>query len=63
MKNQVHGTLVYHAGIFQPKGHYHPFEQSNETRAVEKCFANVSFGHENMIVSYVTIQKTPDPVP
>jgi hypothetical protein len=55
MKNQVHGMLVCHTGVFEPEGHHHPFKQSNTTWAMESHFANVFLGHENLIVPCVTI--------
>jgi hypothetical protein len=53
-----HGTLVHGAGILQPKGHDHVFEQSHDTGYSGCSLVYVLWSHENLIVAGVAIHET-----
>jgi hypothetical protein len=58
MIDVIHGTLVRGAGILQPKGHDHVFEQSHGTGYSECSLVYVFLSHENLIVADVAIHET-----
>jgi hypothetical protein len=58
MIDVIHGALVCGAGILQPKGHDHVFEQSHDTGYSEYSLVYVFWGHENLIVVSVAIHET-----
>jgi hypothetical protein len=58
MIDVIHGTLVRGAGILQPKGHDHIFEQSHGTGYSECSLVYVFQSHGNLIVASVAIHET-----
>jgi hypothetical protein len=58
MIDVIHDALVQGAGILQPKGHDHVFEQFHDTGYSECSLVYVFWGHENMIVADVAIHET-----
>jgi hypothetical protein len=57
MIDVIHGALERGAGILQPKGHDHVFEQSHDTGYSECSLVYVLWGHENLIVAGVAIHE------
>jgi hypothetical protein len=58
MIDVIHSALVRGAGILQPKGHDHVFEQSHDTGYSECSLVYVFWGHENLVVADVAIHET-----
>jgi hypothetical protein len=58
IKDVIHGVLVRGAGILQPKGHDHVFEQSHDIGYSDCSLVYVFLCHENLIIAGVAIHET-----
>ncbi|PAN24295.1 hypothetical protein PAHAL_4G093100 [Panicum hallii] len=58
MEDMVHSPLICSTSILQAESHNHVLEQTHGSRHSERSLVYIFGGHEDLIISCITIHKT-----